>query len=104
MPRRQRLLVPSKTSAPLRRLTFAPFSFCRLPTGTTTLELVVSGRSVAMGSLGCVHSSAATAAVVLQARAVMIAGSHTDLGYSIDFTCQLTWPRAIRKPRETPST
>jgi hypothetical protein len=50
--------VPSKTSAPSRWLILLPFSFCKLPTGTTTDELVVSGLSVAIGSLGCVHSSA----------------------------------------------
>jgi hypothetical protein len=36
-----------------------PFSFCRLPTGTTIDELVTSGRSVSIGLLGCVHSAAA---------------------------------------------
>src|SRR5215467_6178915 len=81
MPRRHRLLVPSKISAPLRRLTFTPFSFCRLPTGTTTLELVVSGRSVAIGSLGCVQSLAAAAGTACQARITTTPDSHSDLGY-----------------------
>src|SRR5215471_585892 len=58
-PRRSRLLVPSNTCAPSRRLTFIPFSFWKLPTGSTTLELVMSGRSVSIGLPGCVHSSAA---------------------------------------------
>src|SRR4051794_9336662 len=40
-----------------------PFSFWKLPTGTTTLELVVSGRSVSMGALVCVQLSAAIAGV-----------------------------------------
>src|SRR5215472_8056368 len=90
MPRRQRLLVPSKTSAPLRLLTLAPFSFCRLPAGTTTLELVVSGLSVSMGSLVWVHPSAAEAELDCQARIAATAGSHTDLGYCM----QLTWQYA----------
>jgi hypothetical protein len=56
-------LLPSTTSAPFRRLTFHPFSFWRLPTGTTTLELLMSGRSVSIGSLTWVHSSVAVAGV-----------------------------------------
>jgi hypothetical protein len=34
-----------------RAATSMPFSLCRVPTGTTMLELVTSGRSVAMLSL-----------------------------------------------------
>jgi hypothetical protein len=38
-----------------------PFSFCRLPTGTTRLEFVVSGRSVAMSDADVGHSPACAA-------------------------------------------
>jgi hypothetical protein len=34
-----------------RALALMPFSICRLPAGTTTLEFVTSGRSVAISSL-----------------------------------------------------
>src|SRR5262249_21416112 len=86
MPSRQRLLVPSKMSAPARRLTLAPFSFCRLPTGTTTLELVTSGRSVAIGALVCAHSSAAPTGATCQARATAMLHDDSNLGYSIHQT------------------
>jgi hypothetical protein len=39
-------------------LKLTPFSFWRLPTGTTMLELVVSGRSVAMASFALGQLSA----------------------------------------------
>src|SRR5215475_11531710 len=86
MPSRQRLLVPSKTSAPARRLTLAPFSFCRLPIGTTTLELVTSGRSVAIGALVCVHPSAAPAGATCKARVAAMHDNDRNLGYSIHLT------------------
>src|SRR5260370_20658198 len=82
IPRRQRLLVPSNTSAPARRLTFAPFSLCRLPTGTTTLELVTSGRSVAIGALVCVHPSPAPAGATFKTTAVAMLGGDSDAGHS----------------------
>src|ERR1700681_1883831 len=50
-PRRHRVFVPSIVRPPSRALTFTPFSLCRLPTGTTRLEFVTSGRSVAISSL-----------------------------------------------------
>src|SRR6266436_569305 len=86
MPSRHRLLVPSKISAPARRLTLAPFSFCRLPTGTTTLELVTSGRSVAIGALVCVHPAAAPAGATCKARAAAMLDDDSNLGYSIHLT------------------
>src|ERR1700740_1859391 len=58
MPSRQRLLVPSMLWPPSRALTLTPFSFCRLPTGTTRLELVTSGRSVAISSFAVGQDSA----------------------------------------------
>src|SRR5262249_9500390 len=61
MPRRSRLLVPSKIRVLKRRLIFIPFSLWKLPTGITTSELVTSGRSVQIGGLVGVHSSAAIA-------------------------------------------
>src|SRR5579863_5457393 len=50
MPNRHRLLVPSMRWPPSCALKLTPFSFCRLPMGTTMLELVTSGRSVAISS------------------------------------------------------
>src|ERR1700742_2414319 len=58
MPSRQRLLVPSMLWPPSRALMLTPFSFCRLPTGTTRLELVTSGRSVAISSFAVGQESA----------------------------------------------
>ena len=66
MPRRSLLLVPSKTSPPSWRLRLMPFSLWKLPTGTTTLELVTSGRSVAIGEVFWVQLSAAAAIVAMQ--------------------------------------
>src|ERR1700755_811992 len=43
---------------PSRALALTPFSFCRLPTGTTRLELVTSGRSVAISSFAVGQDSA----------------------------------------------
>jgi hypothetical protein len=45
------VFVPSIVRPPSRALKFTPFSLCRLPTGTTRLEFVTSGRSVAISSL-----------------------------------------------------
>src|ERR1700749_3005778 len=61
IPSRQRLLVPSMLRAPSRALVLTPFSFCRLPTGTTRLELVTSGRSVAISSFAVGQESARAA-------------------------------------------
>ena len=58
IPRRSRVLVPSSTSEPWRTVQSMPFSACKLPVGTTRLELVTSGRSVTMGSLLVGHPSA----------------------------------------------
>src|ERR1700737_998212 len=43
---------------PSRALMFTPFSLCRLPVGTTRLEFVTSGRSVAISSLAVGQASA----------------------------------------------
>src|SRR3984893_5357979 len=51
IPRRHRVFVPSTIRPPSRALKFTPFSLWRLPTGTTRLEFVTSGRSVAISSL-----------------------------------------------------
>src|ERR1700733_4452435 len=58
MPSRSRLLVPSKVLSAPRPVELMPFSPCRLPTGTTRLELVTSGRSVAISEPGDGHSPA----------------------------------------------
>src|SRR5258708_31814537 len=50
--------LPSIVRPPPRALTFTPFSLCRLPTGTTMLEFVTSGRSVAISSLAVGQASA----------------------------------------------
>src|ERR1700722_14850009 len=47
-PIRSRLFVPSITVALCRAVQLIPFSNCRLPRGTTRLEFVTSGRSVAI--------------------------------------------------------
>src|SRR5262249_46517355 len=83
-------LVPSKMSAALCLLTFVPFSFCRLPNGSTTVELVVSGRSVSMGSLCRVHPSAADAALECPVKVARTNDGHTDLGCPMRFACPAT--------------
>src|SRR5262249_4351092 len=60
-PSRHRLLVPLSACAPSLRCRSTPFSFCKLATGTTTAELVTSGRSVSIGLFGPVHSPAVAA-------------------------------------------
>ncbi len=69
MPSLQRLLLPSMLRPSSRPVRLMPFSFCKLPTGTTILELVTSGRSVAMSSpgLGQPSARAAVAAVAVNA-------------------------------------
>src|ERR1700736_5006607 len=57
-PRRHRVFVPSTNRPPSRALKFTPFSLCRLPVGTTRLEFVTSGRSVAISSLAVGQASA----------------------------------------------
>src|SRR5580700_6559782 len=57
-PKRQRVFVPSIVRPPSRALKFTPFSLWRLPTGTTRLEFVTSGRSVALSSLAVGQPSA----------------------------------------------
>src|ERR1700687_6045157 len=68
-PRRHRVFVPSTNRPPSRALKFNPFSLCRLPIGTTRLEFVTSGRSVAIWSLavGQASARASTAASIVQA-------------------------------------
>src|SRR5260221_14361579 len=58
IPSRHLVLLPSIVRPPSRALTFTPFSLCRLPTGTTILEFVTSGRSVAISSLAVGQASA----------------------------------------------
>src|SRR5258708_9207646 len=58
IPSRHLVLLPSIVRPPSRALTFTPFSLCRLPTGTTMLEFVTSGRSVAISSLAVGQASA----------------------------------------------
>src|SRR5205823_11372114 len=53
-----RLLVPLSACAASFRCRLIPFSFCKLPTGTTIEELVISGRSVSIGVLGSGQSPA----------------------------------------------
>jgi hypothetical protein len=55
MPSRSRLLVPSNSWPPACWLKLTPFSFWKLPCGTTRLELVTSGRSVSIGLSLCGH-------------------------------------------------
>ena len=50
MPARKRVFVPSRNRSLSRALKLMPFSICKLPAGTTTLEFVTSGRSVAISS------------------------------------------------------
>jgi len=57
-PRRHRVFVPSIVRPPSRAVKFTPFSLWRLPTGTTRLEFVTSGRSVAISSLAVGQPSA----------------------------------------------
>jgi len=64
IPSRHRLFVPSTVRPPSRALKLTPFSLWKLPTGTTRLEFVTSGRSVAISSVGCGHFSARAAAAV----------------------------------------
>jgi len=51
IPRRNLLAVPSTMRTLSRAATSMPFSLCRVPAGTTMLELVTSGRSVVILSL-----------------------------------------------------
>src|ERR1700694_4257426 len=69
IPRRHLVFVPSIVRPASRALTFTPFSLCRLPTGTTRLEFVTSGRSVAIASLavGQASARASTAARIVHA-------------------------------------
>src|SRR5258708_16278440 len=55
---RHLVLLPSIVRPPSRELTFTPFSLCRLPTGTTMMQFVTSGRSVAISSLAVGQASA----------------------------------------------
>src|SRR4029077_2324882 len=57
MPNRSLRFAPSIALAPCAELRLTPFSLCRLPTGTTRLELVTSGRSVAMSEAAVEHSA-----------------------------------------------
>src|ERR1700738_2420755 len=61
-PSRHREFVPSIVRLP-PALKFTPFSLCRLPMGTTRLEFVTSGRSVAISSLLVGQPSACASAV-----------------------------------------
>jgi len=58
MPARKRVFVPSTNRLPSRPLELMPFSICKLPAGTTTLEFMTSGRSVQISSLVVGQSSA----------------------------------------------
>src|SRR5580704_9599618 len=60
-PQRSRLSVPSNAWSLSRWLKFMPFSLWQLPCGSTTLELVTSGRSVSIGLSFPGHCSAAAA-------------------------------------------
>src|SRR6202011_6137147 len=59
MPRRSRVSDPLMTSDRWRTVQSTPFSICRLPYGTTRLELVTSGRSVEISEALFGHTSAA---------------------------------------------
>ena len=50
MPSRSLVLVPSRAFEPWLTVQSTPFSACKLPYGTTRLELVTSGRSVTISS------------------------------------------------------
>src|SRR5579862_960322 len=68
MPSRSRVSVPLITSDRWRTVQSTPFSTCKLPYGTTRLELVTSGRSVEISELLFGQTSAAKvidAAVVI---------------------------------------
>ena len=58
IPARNLVFVPSTNRPPSRALKLTPFSICRLPAGTTRLELVTSGRSVMISSLAVGQLSA----------------------------------------------
>jgi hypothetical protein len=58
-PSRTLLAGPSMTGPPWRAVQLTPLSICRLPCGTTTLEFVTSGRSVAISVASLEHFSAA---------------------------------------------
>src|SRR5215469_14220714 len=58
MPARSRVLVASRELDPWRTIQSTPFSAWRLPKGTTRLEFVTSGRSVAISSAAVGHWSA----------------------------------------------
>jgi hypothetical protein len=60
-PNRNRLLVPSKPEAAPWPEALMPFSLWMLPAGTTRLELVTSGRSVAISDRADGHSPACAA-------------------------------------------
>jgi len=64
---------------PSRALTFTPFSLWKLPTGTTRLEFVTSGRSVAMSSLATGQPSARAAIVLLRSAGGFVREVQGDL-------------------------
>src|SRR5258708_31861737 len=79
MPSLSRLLVPSNVLSRPRRVVLMPFSPCRLPTGTTRLEFVTSGRSVAISDAEVGHSPACASAgapTKTSASTANLAGGH----------------------------
>src|ERR1700691_1844416 len=64
MPRRILVLVPVRRFDPFITAQSTPFSACKFPYGTTRLELVTSGRSVAISSTLVGQGSAALAGAV----------------------------------------
>jgi hypothetical protein len=76
-------LVPSKVFSDPRPVVLIPFSLCRLPTGTTRLEFVTSGRSVAISDADVGHSPACTAVgklrVVRRTASAQVPGLHLVL-------------------------
>src|SRR4029077_2586037 len=63
-PSRTLVVDPSITLLPGRAVQLTPLSICKVPWGTTTLEFVTSGRSVAISVAPLAQSSAATLGVI----------------------------------------
>jgi hypothetical protein len=78
--------VPSDARPFWLPLTFIPFSICRLPAGTTMLELVTSGRSVDISSRAVGHPAAFASAGLRQMRAVSDKTVRFHAGLAFDFT------------------
>ena len=74
-PSRSLVVGPSITAAACRAVQLTPLSPCRLPCGTTTLELVTSGRSVAI-SVAALGQSSAAMLLVMPAENAPIASAN----------------------------